>query len=182
MAIEFLKRLRYVGLFCILLVGLIVIIGTGGGDGGEDESFRNLNGAWVGPCTPKDDAYAWEKLVFYEQTGEMAYMYEEFQTNDCTDNGTTGLNIRGSYNIGNEIECSSGIYGKCSELDILLDNDQNDYRLYSIDASKNPHQLYFSESSDDQASRPKDVQLIPPYYKVLKMHYFDSDGDGYGRA
>ena len=93
MTIGFLKRLRHVGLVCILLFGLIAIIGTGGGDGGDDggddESFRNLSGAWVGPCAQKGDAYTWEKLVFYEQTGEMKTLQKVTSWHRCTPPAST---------------------------------------------------------------------------------------------
>ena len=63
---------------------------------------------------------------------------------------------------------------------MAFDNNRTYYYLYSIDDSEDPHKLYFSEPSDDPASRSDDVQIINTYTSVILRHYLDSDGDGYG--
>jgi hypothetical protein len=171
-------RCGFVGL--ILVISFLFISCGGDGDGGEAEIYTNLSGAWASLCKPMDDAFGREKFVFYESTDEMAYVIEAYQTDDCSDDGTTKIIIKGLYQTGNEVDCASGIHGKCTELDISLSTGQDYYFIYSIDADQNPYQLYLSEQSDDPESRSEDVQIERPYNKVILLHYLDSDGDGYG--
>ena len=180
-------RIRYRLLWSALAIFLTLSIscgdGGGGGDGGGDGKIfdDHLNGRWATSCLPRGDDYARETFVFYEETGEMAYIVERFQTDDCSDNGTTVTFLEGEYFKTFQVDCLSGIENKCTELNIFLDNGQTSYMLFSIDASEDPYKLYFSESAGYPDDRSDDVQKSPMFIKTLLVPYYeDADHDGYG--
>jgi len=166
--------LKQIGLCPVFyLIALVIIVSCSGGSG-DDGQFQpaglaaDLDGEWVSECrqyqNPGD--YAWEKIVFNRQSGEVADILELFKTSDCSDSGVVQSSMEGDYDTGKEINCPSGYNGKCTELDIFWDNGTNHYGIYSVYANNDPDTVCLSTFERDPSNRNDDVNPQHPFSNI----------------